>query len=292
MTRAVRSLLAALLAAAIATAAASAQTQPTASVRIAPDSPAVGDEITITVTVLHARGATAAFAAASGAAIPLAALDPVLPDREQRTDGETRLTLRTQGFQVGRHEVALPEIAVAAADGQTEMLALAPLEIEIASILGGEAELRPNAPPQVLARGSFAPWLAGLIALAAAFAATTALRIFLRRRAPRIEPEPAAERPAELPQPDGEDAGEFCRRLSAAVRGHLARTWSIPAESLTPDELQRRLSAAGAPPAAAERARNLLRDCDLARFGGAAPAPGRLAGYRELARSIIEEGGA
>ena len=296
MTRAARSLLAAaiaaVLAAVIATAAASAQTPPAASVGIAPDSPAVGDEITITVTILHAPGATAAFAGAAAAPIPLVALDPALPDREQRGDGETRLSLRTQGFQVGRHNVALPEIAVTGADGRTATLALAPLEVEIVSILGGEAGLRPNAPPRALARGAFAPWLAGLIALALAFTATTALRVFLRRRAPRIEPEPPAEQPIELPQPEGEDAGEFCRRLSAAVRGHLARTWGIPAESLTPDELQRRLSAAGAPPAAAERARNLLRDCDLARFGGAAPAPGRLAGYRELARSIIEEGGA
>lgn len=291
MIRPLPPLLAAALALILATTAAVAQSPPTASVKIEPDAPAVGDQITITVTVLHDPGATAAFAGSHGASVPLASLDPAMPEREQRSAGETRLTLRTQGFQVGLHRITLPGLTVTTADGRTETLALAPLEIEIASILGGATMLQPNAPPQASARSTFAPWLAGLIALAVAFAATTVLRILLRRRAPHAEPEPQIELPIELPQPDG-DAEEFCSRLSAAVRGHLARTWNIPAESLTPDELQRRLAAAGAPPAAAERARNLLRDCDLARFGGAVPAQSRLGGYRELARSIIEEGGA
>ena len=249
--------------------------------------PAVGDEIVITITASHPAGAEAVLA---GSAV-LDPLDPALARIERRSPTETRITLRTRAFQTGAFEVALPDVLVSSGGGR-ETIPLDSLRIEIISLLDGETGLRPNAPPAAGDQRGFAPWLAGLIALGAAFAITTALRALLRKRAPpRTAPaeqpqEPA--RPPELPQPDG-DAETFCRELSARVRAHLAQAWRVPAASLTPAELQAALAEAGAPRAMIERARTLIAECDEARFSGDPPPTARLRRYRDLAEAIIAE---
>ena len=247
--------------------------------------PAVGDTIVITITASHPAGAEASLA---GGAAALDPLDPALPQIEQRSPTETRITLRTRAFQTGAFQVALPDVLISSSGGR-ETIPLEPLRIEIISLLDGETALRPNAPPAAADQRGFAPWLAGLIALGAAFAITTALRALLRKRAPPrpVAPEEPAP-PLELPQPGG-DAETFCRELSARVRAHLEHAWRAPAASLTPAELQRALAEAGAPRATIERARTLIAECDEARFSGDPPPPARLRRYRALAEAIIAE---
>lgn len=247
--------------------------------------PAVGDTIVIAITVTHAADAEAAPADAIALLDPL---DPAVPEIERRSPTETRITLRSRAFQTGLFEIAPPDIVVRSG-GTREIVVLEPLRIEIVSVLGEGAELRPNAPPAAPGSRGFAPWLAGLIALAAAFAVTTILRALLRRRRPPPAAQPAEPAPAaELPQPGG-DAESFCRELSARVRAHLSEAWGVPAASLTPAELQRALAEAGAPRAAIERARSLIAECDEARFSGAPPPPAKLHRYRALAESVIAE---
>lgn len=285
---AARAAAGALIALAASAAVAGAQQPGSARATVSTETgrpPEVGDEIVIEIEVDHAPGAAVSFGSSP---VRLDPLDPAVPEIERQGAGRTLITLRTRGFAAGSFSVAPPALS-ASRDGAADEIALpGPVRIEIASVLSPGDELRGNAPPQLLPGGGFAFWIAGLIALAAAFAATRLLRTALRRRPAQPTPEPA-DAPAGLAEiPPGAPAADVCAALSRDLRRHLAQRWQVPAESLTGAELPAALAAAGAPRASVERARSLLEQCDAVRFGGERPTTGRLRGYRELALSIID----
>ena len=281
-------LSAALIALAASAAVAGAQQPGSARATVSTESgrpPTVGDEIVIEIEAEHAPGAAVSFGSSP---VRLDPLDPAIPEIERMGAERTLITLRTRGFATGSFSVAPPALSVAHDGRAGELLRIEPVRIEIVSVLSPGDGLRGNAPPQSLPRGGFAFWIAGLIALAAAFAAARLLRMALRRRPAQPPPEPA-DAPPELAEiAPGAPAADVCAALSRDLRRHLAHRWQVPAESLTGAELPAALAAAGAPRAAVERARSLLEQCDAVRFGGEQPTTGRLHGYRELALSIID----
>lgn len=273
-----------------ATGAAGAQQPSPASVAISTGTgrpPTVGDEIIIEIELEHAPGAEVS---APPGLVRLDPLDPSAPEIERIESGRTRIALRTRGFAVGSFSIAPPALFISRGGGADGPAPIGPLEIEIVSALSPGDELRGNAPPQSLPGGGFAFWIAGLIALAAAFTAARLLRTALRRRPAPPPPEEPDAPPSLAEIAPGASAADVCTALSRDLRRHLARRWDVPAESLTGSELPEALATAGAPRATAERARSLLEQCDAVRYGGGQPATGRLHGYRELALSIIEAG--
>ena len=250
----------------------------------------VGDPIVFRVEVRHAEEARVE---AESSMTELGCLDAALAEIELVEPGLTAVIWRSAAFEVGQFEVALPPIVVAGGGGR-QVLTPPPQRVEIVSALpGGSAEARPVTPPQEIeGRSDFAFWIAALLAIGAGFVLARVLGVRARRRAaPRAPAVAESEPPAALPGVEaGLSAAEFCRALAAAVRGDLARRYAIPALSLTSAELPNHLAAAGAPAATVQRVRTLLRECDAATFAEQTPAPGRLAGYRELAAAIIEDG--
>lgn len=249
----------------------------------------VGDPIVIRVEVRHAEDARVEL---DSAMTELGPLDAALPELESVEPGLTVVVWRTAAFQVGVFEFQLPPIAVVRGE-QRQSLA-APLQrVEIVSSLAGEAaEPRPLTPPQELEGGSgFAFWIAALLAVAAGFLLARVLGLRARRRgAPARSLDAQAHNPPPLPElTAGANAAEFCAALAAAVRAHLAHQYQIPALSLTSAELPLQLAAAGAPAAAVQRVRTLLRECDAATFADHTPPSARLDGYRQLAAAIIDE---
>ena len=250
---------------------------------------AVGDPIVIRVEVRHAEDARVEL---DSAMTELGPLDAALPELETVEPSLTVVVWRTAAFQVGVFEFQLPLIAVVRGE-QRQSLA-APLQrVEIVSSLPGDAvEPRPLTPPQELEGGSgFAFWIAALLAVAGGFLLARVLGVRARRRGGRAgAPDTQTRGPPPLPElAAGANAAEFCAALAAAVRAHLAHRYQIPAQSLTSAELPQQLAAAGAPAAAVQRVRTLLRECDAATFADHTPPSARLDGYRQLAVAIIDE---
>ena len=249
----------------------------------------VGDPIVIRVEVRHAEDARVEL---DSAMTELGPLDAALPELEAVEPGLTVVVWRTAAFQVGVFEFQLPPIAIVRGE-QRQSLAAPHQRVEIVSSLASEAvEPRPLTPPQELEGGSgFAFWIAALLAVAAGFLLARVLGVRARRRGGRAQTQSAqTHSPPPLPElAAGANAAEFCAALAAAVRAHLAHQYQIPAQSLTSSELPLQLAAAGAPAAAVQRVRTLLRECDAATFADHTPPSARLDGYRQLAAAIIDE---
>ena len=292
MTRVVVLLLACLALCGAALAAPVAAQQPAdLTVEIVDDGEpfSVGDPIIIRVEVRYAEDARVEL---DSAMTELGPLDAALPELETIEPGFTVVVWRSAAFQVGAFEFQLPPIVVVR--GEQRQTLMPPLQrVDIVSSLSSEdVAPRPLTPPQELEGGSgFAFWIAALLAVAAGFVLARLLGIRARRRRGALARSPAAEahRPPPLPElAAGANAAEFCAALAAAVRTHLAHRYRIPAQSLTSAELPEQLAAAGAPAAAVQRVRTLLRECDAATFADHTPPSARLDGYRQLAAAIID----
>ena len=263
--------------------------EPTATVRIVPDSElTVGDPVEVQITLTHEAGDRVLT---EGAVVQMGGMEPSAPLITEISPTETLVVFQTRSFATGTFEVELPSIALQLADRSLTEVSLRPLSISVSSVLTDGSEPRPLTGPDLLEgqERTFTPWIVAIIGIAAGFILARVIR--QRRRAAvavgsTAEPAaPTSVRPA-LEMDDALEAAEQCRQLATAVRARLAAEWSLPASGLTSSEIGPALAAAGAPGVVALRTTRLLEACDRVQFGGEQPTQERLRGYLQLAEAI------
>ncbi len=252
----------------------------------------VGDPITIRIRITHEPGARVLL---DGSLVEMGAMEPAAAAISTVDAAQTLIVLQTRAFATGAFTVALPAIPIRSTAGSLSEVAVAPFSIRVGSVLGDDAQPRPNTAPDLLDDDpqTFTPWIVAIIGIGLGFIAA---RIARRRRRRRASSESRAA-PAAVHEPEVGfaldetlDAAEQCRQLAAAVRLRLSRDWSLPAAALTTSEIGPALAAAGAPGVVVLRVARLLEACDRAQFGGEQPTPERLRGYLQLAEAIWEDG--
>ncbi|MCP3961458.1 MAG: hypothetical protein GY719_26740 [bacterium] len=214
-----------------------------------------------------------------------------------------RQTLTLTAFDTG--EIRLPRISVAV-PLQAETVEIThggEQRFEVKSVLpaepgeGGAApeplEARDAAPPVPLPAGARFPAAAGGLGALCLLMAWLLRRRLALGGAANTEPavlEPLAELLQRLRRLDPEAGEPAHTGLSFGLRGFLSRSLAFPALESTTSEIQRRLRQTPVPPAVAQEAVRLLRDCDQVKFAGArvgsAQTSSRLAETGELAHEI------
>ena len=84
------------------------------------------------------------------------------------------------------------------------------------------------------------------------------------------------------------DFDAFCAELARALRGYLADRLDTAAAGLTADEIERRLTAAGAPEARRRETAGLLVDCDFARYAPGSEESTRMDALLERAAALLD----
>jgi hypothetical protein len=265
------------------------------------DDDTIGAPVTLRLTIDLPPGATLIVPAAP---TPLGALEPAVPELEEQspTAAGERFTVayRTRAFVTGALPVEFPPWSWRDAAGALHDLDIAPLELDVASVLPEDAEAISPRPLKPAERLGGAPPALGVILgpIAGAFALAAVLALWRRRRRPELlvttpPPDPTAEATATLA--GIRDSGllpdripEFCHRVDVAIRDFLAARYDIPAPSLTAGELPPRLAAAGAQVGAVQMVTNLIAQTDAVAYAGARPPAERVARYLDLAAAIVD----
>ncbi len=203
---------AAAVAALLAAASAAGQAAPTVETVVSAATAAVGDPITVAVTVRHAADAEVRWPDPVDAA-PFELLDAPAAQSAPTTDGgvESRLELRVAAFELGELSFPPLDLEVVDAGGGATALATEAVAVAIESVGRDEGgDIRDIKGPLAIpfAVVTLLPWLAALLA-AAAVAAWIYRRY--RRRA-----RPEALVPALPPRPAHEVAREALDALEAA----------------------------------------------------------------------------
>ena len=267
--------------------------EPTATVRIVPDSElTVGDPVAVQITLTHEAGDRVMT---DGAVVQMGGMEPSAPVITEVGETETLVVFQTRAFATGTFEVELPRISLQLADRSLTEVALRPLSISVSSVLTEDSAPRPLTGPDLLdgQERTFTPWIVAIVGIGVGFILARVIRR-RRRTAVAVGPDADATVAVRLGEPfemdDSLEAAEQCRQLASAVRSRLAAEWSLPASALTAAEIGPALAAAGAPGAVVLRVTRLLEACDRVQFGGERPTDERLHGYLQLAEAIWSEG--
>ncbi|HYH47562.1 MAG TPA: hypothetical protein VEG34_17910 [Thermoanaerobaculia bacterium] len=276
-------------------------TAPQVEVVLNPRRATVGDRVEALLTVAVPAGAGEprfpTWQKGWGAAEVLQADEPVrvaLPGQEGRTLYRQRLVLAA--FAPG--QVALPPAAVAVPLAEQTLQALTPagLVLDVASVLPvGDQKLDPK--PAAALRPL--PWGRRFWATAGVMSAAllAASLLLWRRNRPATAMAAAAAQPPlaellarldylEAMGPEAPAAAHT--QLSLALRRYLGRRLSFRAPESTTSEIQRLLSRR-VPSALARRAVDLLRACDLVKFGRQEAPSERVRELVAAARQIAAE---
>ena len=84
------------------------------------------------------------------------------------------------------------------------------------------------------------------------------------------------------------DVTEAYRLIAFRIRAYLEENFDIPASSMTTEELEDELHAAGVSGEISRLSRELLRECDSVVYAGYRPAQGRRVADFELAKTVLE----
>ena len=295
-TRVIAAALTALVAASTA-----GQTPPAVETAVSAATAAVGDPVTVVVTVRHAAGTQVRWPDPVEAA-PFELLDPPVAQSAAVDGGvESRLELRVAAFELG--ELAFPPLDVEVVDAAGEVTALAteaaPVVIEsIGRDEGGDIRdiKGPLAIPFAVV--TLLPWIAALLAVAVAAA------WLYRRHRRRARPE--AFVPALQPRPAHEVAREaldaleaagllergeiktYHIRLSDIVRVYVEGRFGVDAMEMTTGEVLDGLLRTDADRGAVADVRRVLDRCDLVKFAKLRPAIPECRELLPLARRVVD----
>ncbi len=301
--------LAAALAAALAAPAAAQEgapaggaVEPAVETTVSAATAAVGDPVSVVVTVRHAADAEVRWPDPVEAA-PFELLDAPVAQSAAGADGsvESRLELRVAAFELGELSFPSLELEVVDAGGGATVLATAAAAITIESVGRDEGgDIRDIKGPLAIpfALVTLLPWLAALLAVAAAAA------WFHRRYRRRTRPEAVV--PAIPPRPAHEVALEALAALEAAgllergeiktyhirlsdiLRAYIEGRFGVDAMEMTTGEVLDGLRRADASAGVVADVRQLLDHCDLVKFAKLRPAVPQCREQAPLARRVVE----
>ena len=293
---------AASLAAAPTPAQEGAPAGPTVETAVSAATAAVGDPITVVLTVRHAADAEVRWPDPVDAA-PFELLDAPGAQSAASPDGgvESRLELRVAAFELGELSFPPLDLEVVDAGGGATALATEAVTVAVESVGRDEGgDIRDIKGPLAIpfAVVTLLPWIAALLAVTAAAA------WLYRRHRRRARPE--AFVPALPPRPAHEVAREaldtleaagllergeiktYHIRLSDILRVYLEGRFGVDAMEMTTGEVLDGLLRTDADRGAVADVRRVLDRCDLVKFAKLRPAVPDCRGLSPLARRVVE----
>ena len=275
--------------------------EPAVETTISAATAAVGDPVTVVVTVRHAAGAEVRWPDPVDAA-PFELLDPPVAQSTAADGGvESRLELRVAAFELG--ELAFPSLPLEVVDagGNATALATEAAAVVIESVGRDEGgDIRDIKGPLAIpfAVVTLLPWLAALLA-AAAVAAWIYRRYRRRTRpealVPAIPPRPAHEVAREaldaLEATGLLERGEiktYHIRLSDILRVYVEGRFGVDAMEMTTGEVLDGLLRTDADRGAVADVRRVLDRCDLVKFAKLRPAVPACRELFPLARRVVD----
>lgn len=283
-------------------ASAAGQTPPAVETAVSAATAAVGDPITVVLTVRHAADAEVRWPDPVDTA-PFELLDAPAAQSAASPDGgvESRLELRVAAFELGELSFPPLDLEVVDAGGGATALSTEAVAVAVESVGRDEGgDIRDIKGPLAIpfAVVTLLPWLAALLALAAAAA------WLYRRRRRRVRPDAIV--PAVPPRPAHEVAFEaldaleaagllergeiktYHIRLSDILRVYLEGRFGVDAMEMTTGEVLDGLLRTDADRGAVADVRRVLDRCDLVKFAKLRPAVPDCRGLSPLARRVVE----
>ncbi len=262
---------------------------------------AVGDPITVVVTVRHGPDAQVRWPDPVDAG-PFEVLDPPVPQSAAMGGGvESRLELQVAAFELGELSFPSLDLEVVDAGGDATALATEAVAVTIESVGRDEGgDIRDIKGPLAIPFEvvTLLPWVAALAALAAA--AAWVYRRYRRRTRPEA-PRPARpRRPAHVVAREALDALEAARmlergeiktyhiRLSDILRVYIEGRFGVDAMEMTTGEVLDGLLRTDADRGAVADARRVLDRCDLVKFAKLRPALPECRELAPLARRVVD----
>lgn len=222
---------------------------PAVRVRVAPEQPAVGEPITVEISVRAPRGTLVRFPVLPDTGERIEPLDPRSISGTESADGvEQVATYRLIAWDTGSVAPPFSDVMLER-DGRVTRYAVQLGDLRIRSVLPADSAAHQPKPPRAAVDAPTMPWR-WLVALAVVAAlATWGWRLHRRRRAEAAALDPGAARRAResfahLRGLDLSSAGEPGRHALAhlqVLRRYIADRWPALAESLTAQELAARL---------------------------------------------------
>ena len=275
--------------------------EPAVETTVSTATAAVGDAVTVVVTVRHAPDAAVRWPDPIDAG-PFELLDPPV-SRSTAVGGgvESRLELRVAAFELGELSFPSLDLEVVDAGGDATALATEPVAVTLESVGRDEGgDIRDIKGPLAIPFEvvTLLPWIAALAALAAV--AAWVYRRYRRRTRPEA-PRPARPpRPAHVVALEALDALEAARmlergeiktyhiRLSDILRVYLEGRFGVDAMEMTTGEVLDGLRGTDAESAVVADIRHLLDRCDLVKFAKLRPAIPECRELAPLARRVVK----
>ncbi len=276
--------------------------EPAVETTVSATAAAVGDPVTVVVTVRHAAGTEVRWPDPVDAA-PFELLDPPATQTTAAADGgvESRLELRVAAFELGELSFPSLNVEVVGAEGEATTLATEAMPVAVESVGRDEGgDIRDIKGPLAIpfAVVTLLPWIAVLLALAAA--AAWLYRRHRRRSRPEALVPTLPPRPAHEVAREALDALEaagllergeiktYHIRLSDIVRVYVEGRFRVDAMEMTTGEVLDGLLRTDADRAAVADVRRVLDRCDLVKFAKLRPAIPDCRELLPLARRVVE----
>ena len=275
--------------------------EPTIETSVSAATAAVGDPVTIVVTVRHAADAEVRWPDPVDVA-PFELLDPPVAQSAAVDGGlESRLELRVAAFELGELFFPSLDVEVVGAGGEETTLATEAVPVAIESVGRDEGgDIRDIKGPLAIpfAVVTLLPWLAAL--LAAAAVAAWLYRRYRRRSTPEALVPELPPRPAHEIAREALDALEAAGllergeiktwhiRLSDIVRVYVEGRFGVDAMEMTTGEVLDGLLRTDADRGAVADVQRLLDRCDLVKFAKLRPAIPECRELFPLARRVVD----
>ena len=274
--------------------------EPAVETTVSAATAAVGDPVTVVVTVRHAPGTEVRWPDPVDAA-PFELLDPPVAQSTTVNGGlESRLELRVAAFELGELTFPSLDMEVVGAGGEAT-LATEAVPVAIESVGRDEGgDIRDIKGPLAIpfAVVTLLPWIAAALAIAAA--AAWIYRRYRRRARPEALVPALPPRPAHEVAREALDALEAAGllergeiktwhiRLSDIVRVYIEGRFGVDAMEMTTGEVLDGLHRTDADRGAVADVRRVLDRCDLVKFAKLRPAIPECRELFPLARRVVD----
>ena len=262
---------------------------------------AVGDPVTVVVTVRHAPGTEVRWPDPVDAA-PFELLDPPVVQSAAVDGGvESRLELRVAAFELGELSFPSLDVEVVETGGEATTLTTEEVPVAIESVGRDEGgDIRDIKGPLAIpfAVVTLLPWLAAALAIAAG--AAWIYRRYRRRSQPEALVPALSPRPAHEVAREALEALEAARllergevktyhiRLSDILRVYIEGRFRVEAMEMTTGEVLDGLRRADTDGGVVADVRRLLDRCDLVKFAKLRPATPECRELLPLARRVVD----
>ena len=276
--------------------------EPAVETAVSTATAAVGDPITVVVTVHHAADAEVRWPDPVDAA-PFELLEPPVPRSTAAADGgvESRLELRVAAFELGELSFPSLDVEVVETGGEATTLTTEEVPVAIESVGRDEGgDIRDIKGPLAIpfAVVTLLPWLAAALAIAAG--AAWIYRRYRRRSQPEALVPALSPRPAHEVAREALEALEAARllergevktyhiRLSDILRVYIEGRFRVEAMEMTTGEVLDGLRRADTDGGVVADVRRLLDRCDLVKFAKLRPATPECRELLPLARRVVD----